>query len=792
MRALCLSVLLPTCLAKSLWSRQPANSSDIIRTAYPVGNGKVALLPFGQAGSEKLNINRDSLWSGGPFENASYAGGNAGDRSQYLSGIRDWIWQNGTGNVSKLMGDNNNYGSYAVLGNLSISIEGVNATTEYHRSLDLATGEHVTKYNSGAANYTVTTYCSHPDDVCVYDVASNKDLPSVNLSFENTLANASLIKTSCKRDRVQLRGVTQADIGMNYLAAATVVGQHSKTRCDDSVLQVVRTPKNRRITIVMAAGTDYDQTAGNAEHNYSFRGEDPASYVQSTIDRAAAKDASQLSSTHLSDYSSLANAFTLTLPDTRKSASVETADLVARYNSNNTAGDPYLELLSFDYARHLFISSSRQGSLPPNLQGKWATGLSNAWGADYHANINLQMNHWGIDHIGLGELQSPLWDYMLNTWVPRGTETAKLLYNASGGWVTHNEMNIFGHTGMKSGALSDEIWANYPISAAWMMQHVWDYFEYSQNTTWLREKGYPLLKGVSQFWLSQLQEDQYFKDGTLVVNPCTSAEHGPTTFGCTHYQQLIHQLFVTALQASTIIREPDTTFTTSLTSSLQTLDKGLHIGSWGQIQEWKLDIDVKNDTHRHLSELIGWYPGYSLSSYASGYTNSTIRSAVATTLYSRGLGIEDANAGWEKVWRAAAWARLDNAEKAYEELRLTIGENWASNLLSMYSGREAPFQIDANFGFGGAVLSMLVVDLPTPLQEEEEGMGQKGVRTAVLGPAIPKAWANGSVKGLRLRGGGVVDFRWDGDGVVTEAVLRGQQTAVSIVNRDGRVLAQHV
>ncbi|KAF7191665.1 Alpha-fucosidase A [Pseudocercospora fuligena] len=629
------------------------------------------------------------------------------------------------------MGDNDNYGSYAVLGNLSIQMNGLGGFSDYARALDLQTGLHKTVYKAGDSWYNM------------------------------------------------LRGRTYTDIGMIYEAAVTVVGDRVSSQCSDASL-VIPAATHNHVTLVLAAGTDFDQSKGNAENNYSFRGADPHTYVENVINTVSCKSSSDLLSTHIADYEPLASAFSLDLPDTQHSQGLETADLVDRYNANTTtAGDPYLEARTFDFARHLFISSSRNGSLPPNLQSRWSTDLASAWGADYHANINLQMNHWAADQTGLGELQTPLWEYLSQNWAPRGAETAKLLYNASG-WVVHNEMNIFGFSAMKSG---DEIWANYPISAAWMMQHVWDYYEYSQDESWLRETGYPMLKSIAQSWLSQLQEDEYFKDGTLVINPCTSAEHGPTTFGCTHYQQLIYQVFETTLQSSAIVDQEDEDFVHSLRAGLENLDKGLHIGSWGQIQEWKMDLDVKNDTHRHLSNLIGWHPGWSISSYQNGYSNDTIRNAVATTLYSRGIGIIDSNAGWEKVWRAACWARLNDAMQAYYELRLTITENWAGNLLSMYSGKNLPFQIDANFGFAGAVLAMLVYDVPVL-------SGLNGTRSVVLGPAIPPAWGNGSVKGLRLRGGGSVDFAWDGEGIVTEAKVNGRDQALKLVNKNGVVLAE--
>ena len=409
--------------------------------------------------------------------------------------------------------------------------------------------------------------------------------------------------------------------------------------------------------------------------------------------------------------------------------------------------------------------------------------MTAAWSADYHLDVNLQMNHWGVDETGLGALQVSLWNFIENTWIPRGTETAQLLYDAPG-WVTHDSINIFGATGMKA---NDPTWADYPASSAWVMQHVWDHYDYSQNVTWFQEQGYPLIKGVAQFWLSQLQNDKFFNDGTLVAIPCNSPEHGPTTFACSHYQQLIHQVFEAILSGSTIVNDLDANFTSSISTALASLDRGVHIGSWGEIKEWKIPdsygYDFENDTHRHLSHLIGWYPGYSLSSFDSGYTNSTITSAVTTALWSRGPGDgPDANAGWEKVWRAACWARLNNTSEAHYEIRFAIDENYAPNGLSMYSGTSEPFQIDANFGIVGAMLSMLVVDLP-------QAFGTKNVQTVVLGPAIPESWAGGNVKGLRLRGGGIVDFGWDDNGLVNHAEVRERVKPIVIVDKNGNIIS---
>lgn len=354
------------------------------------------------------------------------------------------------------------------------------------------------------------------------------------------------------------------------------------------------------------------------------------------------------------------------------------------------------------------------------------------------------------------------------------------------------------------------------------MQHVFDHYDYyyyqtshtttnnsNTETTWLRNHGYPLLKAIASFWLSQLQDDLFFHDSTLVVNPCNSPEQGPTTFGCTHYQQLITQVFSNVLSTASAAGDSDAEFLASLTGALARLDRGIHIdnddsddddgtgtgtSTIGTLKEWKVPNEYLYNVypqHRHLSHLVGWFPGYSISSFANGYTtNATIQSAVRASLLQRGNGTDadgnGGNYGWPKVWRAACWARLNDSVTAYEELKLAVVNNVAGNLLSMYSGgigesnKYPPFQIDMNFGWAGAVLSMLVVDLP--LQAAVEG-AETSIRTVVLGPAIPPAWGSGSVRGLRVRGGIEVDFEWDAEGVVNAvSLVSGSVDGVRFVN----------
>ncbi|KAI1822996.1 Six-hairpin glycosidase-like protein [Xylaria intraflava] len=758
--------------AKSLWSTKPgaygpSDSDDyILKSGYPIGNGKLGVISFGPPAAEKLNLNVDSLWSGGPFQNANYTGGNpdpSDPKYPALPEIRAKIFQNGTGDVSPLLGSGDYYGSAQVLSNVTISIPGVQSYSNYKRSLDLKTGVHSTQFTSGNSTFTTALFCSYPDQVCVYHIESTSTIPEITIGFENLLTSQDLITTNCSGNSAQLTGYTQASPpqGMKFSAVAETLEKSATTSCSASgglVIEPVGGQKSQ--TIILAAGTDYDQKKGNRDNAYSFKGQDPALVIDPILSKVASTTYESLLSRHVKDYQALEGVFQLELPDIKNSSKVETAVAMSNYNWT-VSGDPFIENLLFDYSRHLLISSSRNNSLPANLQGRWTEQVQSSWGADYHSNINFQMNYWAAEQTGLGATEDAVWNYMEDTWVPRGSETAKLLYNADG-WVVHDEMNIFGHTAMKDTAQ----WADYPASAAWMMQHVWDRFDYGRDVEWLKRQGYPLLKGIAQFWVTQLQDDKFFNDGTLVVNPCNSPEIGPTSFGCAHYQQVINQVFNSILYTADLAGETNKTFLNNVVSSLESLDTGIHFTTWGGIKEWKLPdsygFNVQT-THRHLSHLVGWYPGFSMSSYAGGYTNATIQSAVNQTLISRGLGNgDDANAGWEKVWRAACWARLNDTQKAYEELRYAIDVNFADNGLSMYTALEAPFQIDANFGLAGAMLSMLVVDMPLPY-------GASGPRTVVLGPAVPAAWGGGRVSGLRIRGGASVDFSWGADGVVTAA-----------------------
>lgn len=266
----------------------------------------------------------------------------------------------------------------------------------------------------------------------------------MTIGLENQLVSPAPT-VRCGEEGINLSGRTAKDIGMIYDSRATVVvpGLKMGNMCSNDNADITVPKGQKEIIVIVAAGTDYDSSKGNPTSGFSFRGHNPHSSVLHMAKRASRRSYSDLKACHIRDYSGIFGQFTLELPDPNGSACKPSTELITSYTQ---PGDPFVENMLFDYGRYLFISSSRPGSLPPNLQGVWTEQVSPAWSADYHANINLQMNHWSVEQVGLGEQTEPLWTYMANTWMPRGAETAELLYGTSGGWVTHDEMNIFGHT----------------------------------------------------------------------------------------------------------------------------------------------------------------------------------------------------------------------------------------------------------------------------------------------------------------------------------------------------------
>ncbi|KAK7052333.1 glycoside hydrolase family 95 protein [Favolaschia claudopus] len=762
------------------------------RDWLPVGNGFLAAMTPGGSVQETLQLNIESLWSGGPFQDPTYNGGNKQPNEQMamataMQQYRSGIFTSPTGNIDNvetLATDPGAYGSYIGAGYLVATLNVTGTVSNYARWLDLDQSIARVTWNQAGSAFTRETFCSHPTEACTHHVSASKGtLPPLTFAFSSALENGLPTPniTCLDSDTIRIRG-TASTPGMLYEILGRVRIKGGKVACLSLPVPTGFPPNATAVVtgaseawISWVGGTEFNQDAGDVAHGFFFKGPDPHAAVLALLSGSLSTASyTTLRNQHFADVQKAFGAFKLDLGQ-QPDLSTSTDALIEAYQIDT--GNPYLELLMFNYGRYLLGSSAR-GTLPANLQGKWALDTGTPWSGDYHSNINIQMNYWSAEMSNL-DVMKPLFTYFEKNWAPRGAYTAQVLYNISRGWVTHNEMNIFGHTGMKAFGNSAE-WANYPESAVWMMLHVWDHFDYTNDVAWWKAQGWPLLKGVASFHLDKLIPDRRFNDGTLIVSPCNSPEQAPITLGCAHAQQLIWQLFNAVEKGFSASGDEDTAFLEEVRAKRNAMDKGLRIGSWGQLQEWKVDQDAPNDTHRHLSHLIGLYPGYAIANYEANlqgdltlvngsratYTKAQVIDATTVSLIHRGNGTgPDADSGWEKMWRAACWAQLKNSSKFYHELTFGIFENFGANLFSLYDPFDVVpiIQIDANLGLPGAVLNAILQapDVPTlaaPL-------------VITLLPALPTQWATGSMKGARTRGGITIDLQWAG-GKPTRALMR--------------------
>ncbi|KAJ6536950.1 Six-hairpin glycosidase-like protein [Mycena capillaripes] len=765
-----------------LWYSAPG--AIWLRDYLPVGNGFLAAMTPGGAAQEITQLNIESLWAGGPFQDPTYNGGNkqpsqSAAMATAMQQYRAAIFASPTGdinNIETLATAPGDYGSYVGAGYLISTLNVTGAVSNYARWLDLDQGIARAVWTQAGSAFTRETFCSHPTQNCTQHISvpAPATLPPLTFAFSSALeAGLPTPNITClDASTLRVRG-TAGTPGMLYEILGRARSTSGTVSCSPTPAPSPGAQPNATIAvsgpateawISWSGGTEFSQDAGDAAHNFSFLGPDPHPAVLALISApdVATEAYSALRQGHFADIAKTLGVFALDLGQTA-GLGTETRDLIDAYEVDT--GNPYLEWVI------------ARGTLPANLQGKWASGDANPWGADYHSNINIQMNYWSAEMSNL-DVTASLFTYFEKNWAPRGAQTAQVLYNISRGWVTHNEMNIFGHTGMKADGNSAE-WANYPESAVWMMLHVWDHFDYTNDVAWWKAQGWPLIKGVASFHLDKLIPDLRFNDGTLVVSPCNSPEQPPITLGCAHAQQLIWQLLNAVEKGFAASGDKDTAFLDEVRTKRDAMDKGVRIGSWGQLQEWKVDQDASNDTHRHLSHLIGLYPGYAITNYEPAmqggllingsrttYSKSQVMNATTISLIHRGNGTgPDADSGWEKMWRAAAWAQLQNATEFYHELTFGIFENFGANLFSLYDPFDSVpiFQIDANLGLPGAVLNALLQapDVPTvttPL-------------VITLLPALPNRWSTGSMKGARVRGGITVNLQWKA----------GQPTSVSFL-----------
>ncbi len=740
----------------TLWYNKPATSW--MTQALPIGNGYMGAMFFGGVSKERIQYNEESLWAGGKGEWDEYNGGNRPGAHQYLPQVRKLLAegkydeahqlanQQLTGRIKANKGNSvwEGYGAYQAFGDLYVEVDGMGEVTNYKRTLDINQAVGTVAYTQGSVQHQRTYFASYPARAMIFRYENNGTNGS-----NYTISHESLHKQAgftYKDEQLVFAGALENN-GMGFENRILVDTDSKDVTFVDGKLKIKGAKK---VTLYMTAATDY-------QNNYPvYGGRDYLALNEQTITALQSKTYEQLLDEHRRDYTQLHGRVSLKL-DGDNPNEMPTDQRLAAYAQGQS--DPELEALYFQYGRYLLISSSRPGTLPANLQGKWNNKNNPAWACDYHANINIQMIYWPAEMTNLAECHEPLIEYVDKLRAP-GRQTAKDFFNARG-WTVNTMNNAFGFT-----APGWEFpWGFFPGGAAWYGRHVWEHYQYTQDKKYLKEKGYPIMKEAALFWLDYLTKDE---KGYLVSSPSYSPEHGGISTGAYMDIQIAWDIFNNCIEASETLGE-DKAFRKELETARKKL-LPLKIGKWGQLQEWKEDVDDPNSQHRHVSHLYALYPGNQINQAET----PKLTEAARVSLNARG----DGGTGWSIGWKVNFWARLQDGDRAYKLLRralqLTSNESYLfngggvhENLLSTHP----PFQLDGNMGATAGIAEMLMQSHETSNIE--------------LLPALPSAWKSGQVTGLKARGNIEVDLFWKNN-VLTKAVVRSQEEVQTNVSYNGK------